>query len=159
MMSRMLKIPLSQGKFAIVGPRDYTYLMQWKWHYKEGYAVRHDNGRPGRPLILMHRVILERMGFKDFEQSDHINQIKHDNRRANLRPATNRQNSRNKARRRNNTSGCTGVCRDKETWCAYIQVKNRRKHLGYFDDIEEAKQARNKAVKEFYGEFAPLNKE
>jgi hypothetical protein len=157
----MLKIPLSQGKFAIVGPRDYIYLMQWKWCYMKGYAVRHDNGRPGRPLIYMHRVILERMGFKDFEQCDHINRDGIDNRRTNLRSATHQQNGRNRGKQCNNTSGYIGVHRHKATkkWCAQMNINGKRKHLGYFDDIEEAKQARDKAVKEFYGEFAPLNKE
>ena len=48
----------------------------------------------------MHRVILERMGFKNFARSDHINRNRLDNRRCNLRPETNHQNgcNRNKIR-------------------------------------------------------------
>ena len=28
----MNKIPLTQGKFAIVDDEDYDHLMQWSWH-------------------------------------------------------------------------------------------------------------------------------
>ncbi len=83
-------IVLTQGKYAIVGPQDYEYLMRWKWYYvedyKDGYAVRGNNNCLNRKLIRMSRVILERMGYKDFAHSNHINRNTLDNRRCNLRP-------------------------------------------------------------------------
>jgi hypothetical protein len=155
----MKKIPLSQGKFAIVDDEDYDYVMQWKWHCSaRGYAVR--NGpRPRQGLILMHRVILERKGFKDFAECDHVNHDRLDNSRSNLRPATHCQNQRNKSKLRNNTSGRIGVGwhSQAEKWRAYIDVNGKFKHLGLFDDIGEAVQARDKAAKKYYGEFANLN--
>jgi hypothetical protein len=108
----------------------------------------------------MHRVILERTGFKNFKDSDHINQVKHDNRRSNLRPATRRQNSCNQGKRNNNTSGYIGVYWSKQRgkWKAQIAVGNKRKYLGYFTDKKEAACAYNKAAKKYHGEFSVLNR-
>lgn len=156
-----MKIPLTQGKFAVVGPRDYKYLMQWKWHCDRGYALRSGYMNGIRPKIRMHRAILERLGFKDFEECDHINRNKLDNRRLNLRPVTHRQNMYNQNQRGNNTSGYTGVSwyKNYKKWRVQIPINGRNTHVGYFDDIEEAKRVRDKVVKKHYGEFAALNKE
>ena len=157
----MKKIPLTQGKFAIVDDEDYDFLNQWKWQYScGGYAIRTDRVQ-GKRTILMHRVILERMGFTDFEECDHINQHRCDNSRPNLRPATRGQNRRNKSKQSSNISGYIGVgwCRDKLKWRARITVNGKQKHLGLFKNIEDAVQARDKAAKKYHGEFAALNKE
>jgi hypothetical protein len=154
------KIQLTQGKFAIVDDGDYEFLNQWKWYYDRGYAVR--NGSiPKRRKVLMHRIVLERAGFKDFADSDHINRDKCDNRRTNLRPATHGQNQCNRDKQRNNTSGYIGVnrCRRTKKWRASIRVNGKLKQLGYFTDKEEARRVRDEAAKKHYGEFAILNKE
>lgn len=158
------KIPLTQGKFAIVDDEDCEFLNQWKWSYaSKGYAVRTDYtaGARNKRTILMHRVILERMGFKNFEECDHINQHRCGNTRSNLRPATRGQNRCNKSKQSSNTSGYTGVYwyKQQKKWRARVSVNGKSKHLGYFDDIEEAVQARDKAAKKHHGEFAVLNKE
>ncbi len=91
-----MKIELTQGKYAIVGPQDYKYLMQWKWYYNNRYAVRSSKGL--QRTIYMHRIILERMGYKDFFYSDHIDQDKLNNLRHNLRPAMARQSICNRGK-------------------------------------------------------------
>ena len=156
----MKKIPLSQGKFAIVDDEDYEFLNQWKWYYMQGYAVRNDSA-PKRGKIHMHRVILERMGFKDFEECDHVNQNGIDNRHSNLRSATRGQNQRNKGKLCNNTSGHTGVCWNRACmkWQVKIGVKGTHKYIGLFDDKEEAARAYDEAAKKYHGEFANLNME
>jgi hypothetical protein len=152
-----MKIPLTQGKFALVDECDYEFLMQWTWCYHKGYAVR-CTSNPAR-TIHMHRVILERMGFRDFAECDHANQDKLDNCRHNLRPATRCQNQRNKNKLRNNTSGYIGVYWNKQQskWMAYIRIDGKLKHLGYFDDKEDAARARDMAAIVHHGEFAQLN--
>ena len=75
----MRRIKLTQGKFALVSNKDYTFLLgvepvyrlcrcnnRWKWYYNLGYAVRTDWSGIKRKQLLMHRLILERMGFKNF---------------------------------------------------------------------------------------------
>jgi len=146
-----MKIPLTQGKFAIVGSKDYAFLMQWKWYYGNGYTVRNSK------QILMHRVILERMGFKNFVKSDHINRNTLDNRRCNLRPATNGQSQCNRGKRKDNTSGYIGVSWHQGKWRADVRVNKKHIYLGRYNDPREAARAYNEAVLKYHGEFAVLN--
>lgn len=76
------------------------------------------------------------------ERLDHINGDRLDNRIDNLREVTNQENLKNSKRFSTNTSGFTGISKYKDKWRAYIVVDGKQKHLGVFDDIEEAKQAR-----------------
>ncbi len=105
----MREIPLTQGKVAIVSDCDYAYLMQWKWHadkarpFTTWYARR-----SSRPQIRMH-TLLGRERLKHKEGTDHHNLDGLDNRRRNLRPATNSQSAMNRGRHKNNSSGVTGV--------------------------------------------------
>ena len=56
------------------------------------------------------------------------------------------QNIRQK--RKNNTSGYKGVSFSKvfKKWVAYINVANKRKHLGYFEDAIDGAKAYNQYV-------------
>ena len=81
---------------------------------------------------------------------DHINRDKTDNRIANLRLATRSENARNTNRRRDNTSGTTGVVFLPKTnrWAAKLTVNSWNRFLGSFATKEEAIAARLKAEKE-----------
>jgi len=151
-----MRIPLTQNKFAIVGPRDYAFLMQWKWSYGNSYAVR-TNANNKR--IYMHRIILERTGFKNFANSDHINRNRLDNRRCNLRPATDRQSQCNRGKQKNNSSGYIGVSweKQKRKWEANIKVNRKKIFLGYYNDPKKAAKAHNLAACKYHGQFAVLN--
>ena len=86
---------------------------------------------------------------------DHINGVKTDNRLSNLRLVTQLINLRNQKLRSNNSSGVCGVCWDKacNKWRAAIFVKYKYKHLGLFEDKEDAIEARKQA--EFAYGFHP----
>lgn len=84
------------------------------------------------------------------EEIDHINQLKHDNRLLNLRPATRDVNGKNYPMKSNNKSGVNGVSwhKGRQKWQAYISVDGKRKYLGLFESLEDAENTRNKANKE-----------
>ena len=90
---------------------------------------------------------------------DHINGDHLDNRKCNLRIATVKENSRNAGIRNDNTSGFKGVSffRRRGKYRAYINIDQKQKHLGYFDDPEEAARAYDEAARSYFGEFACVN--
>ena len=102
----------------------------------------------------MHRIVME--VEKDMVV-DHINRVKHDNRKDNLRICSQKENSRNLKISINNTSGVTGVCFNKSNnrWRATIGINGKRIHLGYFANKQDAIEARLKAELELFGEYSP----
>ena len=90
---------------------------------------------------------------------DHINGNPADNRKVNLRLATEINNQRNMCLPRHNTSGYKGVGfrKDRGKCRAYISIRNRTKHLGYFDNAEDAARAYDEAACFYFGQFACLN--
>lgn len=90
---------------------------------------------------------------------DHINGDHLDNRKCNLRISTVKENSRNARIRNDNTSGFKGVSffRRRGKYRAYINIDQKQKHLGYFNNPEEAARAYDKAARFFFGEYACLN--
>ncbi len=108
----------------------------------------------------VHRLVWEawRGPIPDGKQIDHIDGDRANNALANLRLATNGENSRNRTRLgSNNTSGATGVWwdRDKRRWVVDLYLDGKRLRVGRFRTLEGAKIARRAAEAEHYGEFAP----
>lgn len=86
---------------------------------------------------------------------DHINRQPGDNRLANLRPCSQRQNCANASTRRDNSTGLKGVnLMPHGRYRALIRVGGRVKHLGMFSSATEAHAAYMKAAIEHRGEFA-----
>lgn len=158
----MKHISLTKNKSTIVDDCDYIYLMQWKWYVtKYGrYAVRNarhaDTIETGK-MIYLHDVIATRKGLKS--KIDHTNRNSLDNRRNNLREATNAQNLANRGPQRNNTTGYKGVVYDqqRDRWIAQIKVNQKHIFLGRFGIKLEVARAYNKGAKKYFGKFAYLN--
>jgi len=152
-------LPLTQNQFAIVDAADFDWLNQWNWfafwHEKtRGFYARRFGGH--RKPIWMHRLILNCEGK---EQGDHKNRNTLDNRRNNLRKATDFQNKANRGIRKTNTSGYKGVSwvkKDKK-WRAAMGYQYKKLYLGYFNSPEEAARAYDAAAMKYHGEFARLN--
>lgn len=145
----MKQIKLTKGQFAIVDDEDYEFLMQYKWCLNGHYAASRTGGR----YVSMQRLILntpERM------VCDHINGLKLDNRKENLRNCTQSQNYQNRR-------GKKGVCLDQGKWRAQIVYREDgvkvQKYLGRFESLEDAQKVYNEAVKVYHGEFGQLTNE
>ena len=104
------------------------------------------------PKDYLHRIITN--APKGYEV-DHIDRNTLNNRRENLRICTRQENSRNKTKQRNNTSGYKGVSWDKakKKWRAFISVDKKQIFLGRYDNIEEAIKARQQADIKYFKEF------
>ena len=150
----MKKIQLTQNKFTIVDDEDYEHLNQFNWHIKKGrntyYAVR-TNFKLNKK-IPMHRII---MNPSDNMQIDHINGNGLDNRKENLRVCNRYQNGGNSRLSKSNISGIKGVSWNKKNkkWVAQICINSKQGNLGSFINKFEAKEAYEKAAKEYHKEF------
>jgi len=82
------------------------------------------------------------------DQIDHENHIRNDNRILNMKPCSMMENEKNKKLFKTNTTGHCGVYARKNRFRAIIVSDNKRIHLGYFDNIDDAVKARKKAEKE-----------
>ena len=131
----------------------------WNARYKsaEAFTTKNSSGyKKGAVLgvvLQAHRVVYAiHQGGWPKENIDHINGLHTDNRPANLRDVSHRENMRNKAERVDNRSGANGVgwSESKKKWVAYITVERRQTHLGYFTSKDEAIAAR-KAAERKYG--------
>jgi len=74
------------------------------------------------------------------KQIDHINGDPDDNRLANLRLVTQKQNMENQKLHANNSSGHRGVAWNKSNgkWVAYVNHFGKRLYLGTFSEISDA---------------------
>jgi len=157
------KIPLTYGQFAKIDPEDYIWLVQFKWYCQKNsrncYAarsIRSVKRKNKRTMIFMHRLI---MNTPKNRFCDHINHNGLDNRRANLRNCTHKQNCANSRPHLDSISKYKGVSwsRQLKKWSAYIKINDKSRNLGYFESEVEAARAYDRAAKEFHGRFANLN--
>jgi hypothetical protein len=110
----------------------------------------------------IHRLVLITFEGKSKDENqkcvDHIDNDRTNNCLFNLRWVSQQQNNFNRLMNKNNTSGIKGVRFDKarNKWKAYIMINGKLNHLGYFENIEDAKIARQNKAIELFGNY--LNK-
>lgn len=159
---------------ALVDDEDYEELNRYEWSInKAGYIFRYQYiGRIGPEVkykkkhILMHRAIMNMDDYKSNEsmQVDHVNRIRHDNRKLNLRVCTRNENSRNRTKTIvETTSIYKGVyrkedkCTGKGFWIACIAYENDRYTLKYGHDQVDLAMTYDRAAIFLHKEFASLN--
>lgn len=155
-------IALTQDRWTLVDDRDYTFLISFgTWSFnpvkmkrdpKAGYAVT-GKSAGGKRNIYMHKLLT------GYEEVDHKDGNKLNNRRGNLRDCTHSQNQSNRPLPCSNRSGFRGVSwfRRDSCWRAFIKVNGKQKHLGYFQDRVLAAKKYDQAARKLFGEFARLN--
>lgn len=114
--------------------------------------------RIDKQLYFLHRVVwiyVHGDGSLFDKEIDHIDRNKTNNRIKNLRLVTRTTNNRNIGLRKNNTSGFNGIefHKRRRKWLARIKVNNVSKDIGFFDNIEDAVKAREKAEKELWSDI------
>jgi hypothetical protein len=153
------KISLGEGKFTIVDPQDFYRFNIFNWCPQQNgpdiYAVRFVSNP--KKIVSLHREI---MNPPEGLVVDHRKGNGLDNRRANLRLATQSQNLCNKAKTKLKTSSrFIGVHFDKRRglWAATIRHNGKSIWLGRSESEVEAARAYDSAAIKYHGEFARLN--
>jgi hypothetical protein len=157
-----VEILLPSGHVALIDADDRPIVQRYYWHAvvdtRITYVITNIWKGDRRTSLSLHRFIMK---APPHCQVDHRNRNRNglDNRRSNLRLATQSQNKGNASLACNNASGYKGVCWNKASrkWVAQINKLGKRVGLGYFIDSWDAAQAYNTAALEIYGEFAVLN--
>jgi len=147
----------ARHQYTIVDPDDYQKLAKLPWQLCDSETGQYALRLAGRQIIAMHRVIMNapRGSIVDHEDRNGLN-----NTRKNLRFATRTQNNCNVRRKtETKTSKYKGVSFVPKTqkWRAQIKYNGISKHLGYFENEEDAARTYDEAAKEYHGEFAVLN--
>lgn len=135
--------------YVMVDVADAESVNLHRWTLTNGYATRTVYpGRHRRPLtIYLHRALLGLIPGDGFE-GDHVNRIRMDCRRQNLRPlrrGKNQQNQRGYPNRPNATSAYRGVFWNKQRhrWMACVGVNGKTVYLGLFrSELDAANAAR-----------------
>lgn len=154
----MKTINLSNNQVALVDDEDYERVSQYKWcaSYNEDISGYYATNRINNTTWYMHRFI---MGFPEGLHIDHIDKNTLNNQKSNLRTCTRSQNQCNRSKAIHNKSGYKGVWFDtpRNKWHAEIQLNGRKKHLGRFENIEDAARCYDAVAAQLHGEFACLN--
>lgn len=156
------EVPLTQGLVALVDDEDFDALAGFRWQASRRHSGRYYAQRASTveevaagasSCVTMHRQI---MAAKPGQMVDHINRDTLDNRRVNMRFATNAQNCANAVRGANKL-GYRGVYASRNKFRASISVNLRVFHTTTYPDPVSAAMAYDALAKQHHGEFAILN--
>lgn len=145
----------SKGEEFYFDLEDYDKIKDYCWLINSyGYVVTSEAGN-NKKKILMHRLITNCQNEFDIDHK-YGKETRNDNRKSNLRIATESQNMMNRNLSTRNKSGVVGVSWTTvyNKWLANIMLNGKNIHLGYFDKFEDAVQARKEAEDKYFGEFS-----
>lgn len=146
-------IKASCGAEILISYEDLEIVSQYCWHINNRGYVRANtktiNGSRGQ--IMLHRVVAK---ANNGQIVDHINRIKTDNRRENLRLVNPLINCLNRGPKTNGKSKFKGVAKQGNRW----QVCVNGKYIGLFATEIDAAKAYDIHVVKVFGEYATTNK-
>jgi len=109
----------------------------------------------------VHRLVAEAFIYNpnDKQCVDHIDRNKQNNYKSNLRFCSYQENNRNRTKTKNSSSQYIGVSWHKRSkkWQANIKTNDGYKHLGCFNDEEEAARCYDEKAKEIDPVFYKMN--
>lgn len=161
----MKRIPLTQGKFALVDDEDYkkikcyNYFLTKTKHCRTFYAARnvYENGK-NRHTIRLHRDILN-LKIGDGKKIDHINHNGLDCRKQNLRVCTESENQCNRTIISKSRTGLRGIClRGNKFFEINIMLFQKNIYGGTWKNLKEAVKYRNCMARILHGRFCALLK-
>jgi hypothetical protein len=144
---------------AVVDDADFDLVAQYHWtavRRRRAIYARRDRPRGGGPARgqYMHNLITGCIGV------DHVDHDGLNNQRANLRPATVRQNAANRGARAGATSRFKGVHLGRRgRWVAQIGVDGHSTQIGSYYAELDAARAYDRAAEARYGRWAWLNRD
>lgn len=145
----------AKGESFYFDLEDYDKIKDYYWYINnQGYVATNISNKEH---YLMHRIIMDVIDDLSITvDHKHGKETHNDNRKSNLRIATFVQNGQNKALRKDNKTGVTGVNwhEQAQMWVARIGVNNKRIILGFFKDFEEAVKVRKEAEEKYFGEWS-----
>ena len=125
---------------------DIENLNQYRWFKMSSYAKSYSSAKVDGKRVLMHRFLMQ-----VDEHIDHINGDGMDNRRSNLRTATQSQNMMNRKAERGDL---VGVAKNGNRWQADIKVNGKKYYLGLYKTLAEAQAARQAGERILFGEYS-----
>ncbi len=151
----MSKIPLTQGKHALVDNEDFEQLKKWKWFTKRTQSgIFYAWSRIGGGNIYMHRVVMkaEQGQVVHHKDGNGLN-----NQKDNLQICSYSLHGRANRPRKDGRSKYKGVYRQYGKWGASIRINGKKKYLGYYKLEEDAARAYNREALKIAGDLACLN--
>lgn len=163
-MSDCRELIIRGGHIAIVDAEDYERASKLSWnlddkgypraHIKNGYSDRVKGVLRKRPMVRLHQFV---MNAAKGSRYDHEDGNPLNNRKSNLRPCTQRQNTFNRKPEGNRKYKGTEQL-PSGSWRASLRHDGKMFRKGPFPSENEAAEAYNKMAVEHFGEFARLNK-
>lgn len=145
-----MKICDVRGKYGVghtvVDDDDEKRLEGKKLYAKPNGYIYFQIKRDGKYRnVYLHRFLIDAQTGKDV---DHINGVRHDNRKSNLRQCSRSQNMANMQK------PGKGIFHDNGRWVACVMCMYKGHRIGTFDTREEAVEAYKKKSRELFGDFA-----
>lgn len=139
---------------VVFDTEDYLIVSTRQWSIgSHGYVTSGSS----KNQMLMHRLV---MNADDSHVIDHINRVKVDNRKCNLRLCTCQDNAWNKTAQTNSKTGYKGICKlPNGRYQVQICVDRKPIYLGQYSVITEAIHVYDSALKIIAGEYACVNSE
>jgi hypothetical protein len=153
---------LGTGEEVLVEDEDFSSVVQLRWtrkainRFKRGFYVYQQ--RSWGKDVVRHQMFLHRFLLSECEGViDHIDGNTFDNRRQNLRCVSDSQNSRNRQKNTNNSSGYSGVGLKKSIgkWESRTHRESKDIYFGYYSSPDLAALARDAFIRKHdpYGRY------